>query len=806
LAGYLRALKPVDDRGGVRATRYKMNTHATPRTYRGPRSAAVRLRTLFSRGHASKQKVDSSLPSARRRIVLWAMALGLVAGAIELFMPIEDSYRAVRAMAREHPADGKTAVVFVVNSSLEELGVNDPDRADDARVIDKLFAMGANRVFFDRAYSDPGRPAGDAQLISAMRGHRGNVFIGASPVTDNDESAAIYPHRKFRSEAEVLSLAGEEGPLGLSVHFPTSTEIHGVDLPSLSAKIAGLNRSGGSYRVDFAIDYKTIPTARYVDVLRDRVQGNPFQGTDVIIAPSSRTSPDFHPIPFNRKIAGSLLHAMGAETLRKGYPLDLGWLPAFLATCAVVLYQSRRTRPATRVTVAAFAALAVIPLALDLVQVSIDVMPALLCLTIAAIRLGRLSRDAYRGSSDLQNLTMLQGKRANDQVDVIALKIRNFATISALLTPDQVEELLAKARAMLQSTDESAEFAFDKDTFVWLASRLRHGDLEDHLRGLHALFSTSISVGAQAPDLASSIGVDVEYTASLRERTETAIQCAEDAAHAGRIFMIAEPRMVEDRVWRLQILSELENAIRTEGVEVHFQPKIALATGAIAGAEALMRWNHPTRGWVEPSQVVGIAEEHNRVDMITRFVLNRAISQARRALAVDPSFKIAINISALDLRDPMFVSQVEQLLAAYRFPAANLVLEITETAPIENDDAIAATFEGLKRLGVKLSVDDFGIGHASLHYLRRIPADEVKIDRSFVTLMDTSIEDRALVRTSIEMIHSLGRTAVAEGVENQAVVDLLREMGCDAAQGYFFAKAMPMDQLLARLGARTMAA
>jgi EAL domain-containing protein (putative c-di-GMP-specific phosphodiesterase class I) len=192
--------------------------------------------------------------------------------------------------------------------------------------------------------------------------------------------------------------------------------------------------------------------------------------------------------------------------------------------------------------------------------------------------------------------------------------------------------------------------------------------------------------------------------------------------------------------------------------------------------------------------------------MITRFVLNRAISQARRARAVDPNFRIAINISALDLGNPLFVSQVEHLLMAYRFPAANLVLEITETAPIENDEVIAGVLGGLKRMGVKLSVDDFGIGHASLHYLRRIPADEVKIDRSFVTMMDSSAEDRALVRTSIEMIHSLGRTAVAEGVENQAVVDLLREMGCDAAQGYFFAKAMPMDDLLPRMGERTIAA
>jgi EAL domain-containing protein (putative c-di-GMP-specific phosphodiesterase class I)/CHASE2 domain-containing sensor protein len=782
-----------------------MSALAHNRLDRRHRAAGSRLRAWIGR-RSTGRKRDRGLPNARRRIALWAMAIGLVAGAIELFMPIEDSYRAVRAMVREHPAAQDIVVVYVDDRSLNELGVNDPTRGDDAQVLEQLFRLGAKRVFFDRAYADASSsPAQDRLLADAMRRHRGKVFIGASTAIDEDGST-LFPNEKFSSAAEIVSINGREGPLGLSTHFPTSTFIRGIERTSFSAKLANVDRPSEWYRVDYATDYRTIPTARYIDILRGRAVPAKFRGTDVVIAPSRRTSSDFHPIPFNTKVPGSLLHVMGAQTLRDGYPIDLGWVPAFAAVCAFVLYQSRRRRPSIRQTTGAFVALALVPFALDFASVTIDVMPALLSLTIAAARLGRMARDTYRGSTGLQNIAVLQRGRPDEQVDVIALKIRNFATIAGLLSPEQIEELLMKAQAMLQATDQSAEFAFDKDTFVWLASRLRDGDLEDHVRGLHALFSTSISVGSQAPDVASSIGVDTDYGASLRERTENAIQCAEDAAHSGRIFMVAEPRMVEDRFWRLQILSELENAIRQEDVKVFFQPKVSLATGAIIGAEALIRWNHPTRGPIEPSQVITIAEEHNRVDMITRFVLNRAISQARSAIAIDPDFKISINISALDLRDPMFVSQVEHLLAAYRFPAANTVLEITETAPIENDEVIAATLSGLKRLGVKLSVDDFGIGHASLHYLRRIPADEVKIDRSFVTLMDSSSEDRALVRTSIEMIHSLGRTAVAEGVENQAVVDLLREMGCDAAQGYFFAKAMPMDELLPRMRARTIAA
>jgi EAL domain-containing protein (putative c-di-GMP-specific phosphodiesterase class I)/CHASE2 domain-containing sensor protein len=781
-----------------------MTTVVATKRSRGSSPAIGWLRSLV-RGRKVARTRDVSLPSARRRIALWAVAIGLLAGPLELMMPIDDSYRAIRAMVREHPSDQRTVVVYVDDQSLDELGVNDPLRSDDAKVLEELFRLGAKRVFFDRAYADAGNPEEDAMLVAAMKRHRGKVFIGATSLAD-DADWTLYPHPTFRDAAEILSISGWEGPLGLATAFPTSTTVKGVELPSLSAKIAGVDKPGVRYRVDYAIDYKSIPTARYIDILRGRSSASQFAGKDVVIAPSRRTSSDFHPIPFNIRVPGALLHVMGAETLKSRIPIDLGWLPALVPICVLVALQAGRRRPSNRQNSIAFAALVLVPFALDFAAISVDIMPAVLCLGIASVRYARLARDTYRGSTGLQNIAVLQRNSSDDQVDVIALKIRNFATISALLTADQVEQLLVKAQAMLQATDHSAEFAFDKDTFVWLAARLRQGDLDDHLRGLHALFSTSITVGAQAPDIASSIGVDTDYAAPLRERTENAIQSAEDAAHKGRIFVVAEPRMVEDRVWRLQILSELESAIRNEEVEVFFQPKFALNTGTIVGAEALIRWSHPTRGAIEPSQVIAIAEEHNRVDMITRFVLNRAIGQARRALAVDPDFKIAINISALDLRNPLFVGQVDTLLAAYRFPASNLVLEITETAPIENDDAIAAALDGLKRLGVKLSVDDFGIGHASLHYLRRIPADEVKIDRSFVTMMDSSLEDRALVRASIDMIHSLGRTAVAEGVENKAVVELLREMGCDAAQGYFFAKAMAMDDLLPRMGHRTIAA
>lgn len=745
---------------------------------------------------------------ARVRIALWAVAIGLVAGTIELFLPVEDTFRAARAAVRMHPADQSVVVVSVDDRTLTALGVNDPRRADDARVIDRLFELGAKRVFFDRAYADATTAADDAALVAAFNRHPGQIFVGATPMLEQSDGTAVelVPHARYRSAVEIVSIYGEEGPFGLSTRFPTSSFIMGRERPSLSAQLAGLEEGSGFYRPDFAIDYATVPTIAYIHVLQGRVPPGFVRGRDVVVAPSSRASIDFHPIPFRGKAPGVYFHVIGAETLKRGYPIDLGWLPALVLAAIVVFYQAGRRHPSRRLSLAAGAVLLAGPLALDFTRFSVDVMPALACLAIGGLRLGRLARTTYRGTTGLQNIHTLQQVRTDDRVDVVALKIRNFATISATLSAQQVDELLEKAKAMLQTTVSNGEFSFDKDTFVWLQPRLSREDLEDHLRGLHALFTTSISIGSRATDLASSIGVDTDCESTLRERTETAIQSAEDAAHRGRIFLVAEPRMSADREWRVQILSELEAAIGNDEVTVCFQPKVSLATGQIVGAEALMRWNHPARGAIEPSLVVAMAEEHNRVDLITRFVLSRALSQARDALKVNPEFRVAVNISALDLRDPAFPSQVWHLLEAYRFPPANLVLEITETAPIENDEGIAAVLGSLKRLGVKLSVDDFGIGHASLHYLRRIPADEVKIDRSFVSGMDVSGEDRALVRSSIEMIHSLGRTAVAEGVESARVAELLRKMGCDAAQGYYYSKAVPIAELLTLLSREARAA
>jgi len=736
------------------------------------------------------------------------MLIGLVAGFIDLTLPVEDSFRAIRAAVRSHPADQQVVVVAIDDKSLNAMGTDEPSRSADARVLDRLFALGADRVFFARAYADLTTPSEDGQFARALERHSPRVYIGGTPKFDQGDgsASAILPNPRFREFAQIVSMYGEMAPFGLSSRFPTSSFILGEERPSFSAELARLDVEGGAYRPDFAVDHATIPTISYIDALSGRVGAEAIRGKDVVIAPASRALRDLNPMPFGELVPSAYFHVIGAETLKRGYPLDLGWFPAFLAICGIVLVLARRPAPPRHLALVTGGALVSVPLVLDMTNISVDVMPAVVCLAIASFRLYRLANKTYRGSTGLRRIETLQGSQPAEDMDVLALKIRNFATISAILSPQEIDQLLIKAHTMLRATDSSAQFAFHKDTFVWTRAKTPAADLADHAQGLHALFRTSITVGSQAPDIASSIGIDSNYEARLRQRTENAMQCAEDAARTGRVFLASELRVADDIAWRGQMLSELEAALRNDEVGVAFQPKVSLSTGLIVGAEALLRWTHPTRGKIEPDKVVALAEEHGRVGMITFFVLNHALVQARKALDRYPYFQIAINISALDLRDRLFVPQLEQIIAAHRFPVANIILEITETAPIENDEVVSQTMRDLKRMGIKLSVDDFGMGHASLEYLRRIPADEVKIDRSFVSGIEASEDDRALVGSAIQMIHSLGRTAVAEGVESARVVELLREMGCEEAQGYYFSHPVAMDDLLAQMPRGVIAA
>jgi EAL domain-containing protein (putative c-di-GMP-specific phosphodiesterase class I) len=256
---------------------------------------------------------------------------------------------------------------------------------------------------------------------------------------------------------------------------------------------------------------------------------------------------------------------------------------------------------------------------------------------------------------------------------------------------------------------------------------------------------------------------------------------------------------------RLAVVGELRRALREDELVLHFQPKVRLSDGSITSVEALIRWQHPTRGLLSPDDFLPVAEQTGLIDDLTTWVIDSALTQAARWSDMGRPLAVAVNVSARNLCRPSFARQVIAQLEAHSAHPSTLLVEITETALMSDIDRALANLATLTAHGVQVSLDDFGKGQTSLGYLHRLPLYELKIDRAFVTDMSTHVSNAAIVRSVVDLAHDLGFRVVAEGVEDELTLDQLRGLGCDYAQGYFITRPQTFDSLTLWLeGRRTV--
>ena len=251
---------------------------------------------------------------------------------------------------------------------------------------------------------------------------------------------------------------------------------------------------------------------------------------------------------------------------------------------------------------------------------------------------------------------------------------------------------------------------------------------------------------------------------------------------------------------RLSLAASLQAALRSDALQLYHQPQINLKTGQIDGSEALLRWQHHELGHIPPTEFIPLAEDTGIINELTLWVVDKACQQLNAlALAGYSGLNVSVNISGKDIADPGFLTNVKAILAGYRFPLHNLTFELTESVTVSDFSLLKQALDELAAMGVRLAIDDYGTGYSSLFYLAELPFTEMKIDKSFVIDLDESPRHLAIVRTTVEMARSLGLTIVAEGIENAAVEALLKEQGCDLAQGFYYQKPVPFELYLQHL-------
>jgi EAL domain-containing protein (putative c-di-GMP-specific phosphodiesterase class I)/CHASE2 domain-containing sensor protein len=745
---------------------------------------------------------EALLKRKRMKVAIFAILFGLISAAIELPLPAEDAFRVARAQLRTRAAPQDIVMIAVDDASLDGFGKRaTPTRYQDSALIDWLVAAEVRRIVFDRAHAERETPQSDAYFARTLARHEGHVWLGITPQHELNfqKVAELAPLPEFREHARLAAMNGSGSPFGLAVAFPTAVSFRGQQQPSISATLAGYRGPARFYRPDYAFDPRTIPTYSYIDVLNGRVPAEAMRGKNVIIGASFFESADFFHMPFHGKVPGAYFHIMGAHTLKRAVPVDLFWYPALLiAVAAIAVGALFRWRSSRSLWLAALG-LSVLTFFLDEANVNIDIMSGLLALGFAAIGFSRIRRKYYSSEVDAMTTSALSLEKTSAELDVYALKIANLAEMSEDWGERELGEFVDTLITYVKGPGVAGDVAFERDSLVWLTPRMETASLERHADGLALMLKTAISHDWQSASSSPAIGVDTNHDLPLAQRIKKAMQAADEAASRGARFVLNDAAYVEARNHRLEIIRVLEKGLRERSIGVAYQPKIDLATGRIVGAETLIRWRPDGLNYVNPQELVLAAEANDRINELTLIVMEAALTEGRKAIALDPLFKLAVNMSAKSLSDTHLLFDMMTILGRIGFPPGNLTLELTETAKLE-DKLIAPQIAALKARGIGLSIDDFGTGQSNLEYLQKLPSDELKIDKKFVQHMASSEESRAVVRATIEIAHSLGKVVVAEGVETQDVAATLRAMGCDQAQGYLFSRAIAMHELLAMIG------
>lgn len=747
--------------------------------------------------------------------ILLALILLVAVGSaayIGAFRDLENGLRNLGFAARNTAASGQLHVVEMDAASVAAVQRWPWPRSHYAEVVAALDEAGARSIVFDVDFSSSSDPAEDLAFAKALEAASATIVLptfGQNAEFGSKRQIDALPIPPLRRHASLASVSVTPDADGLVRQMPLGTITDGTPRPSLSAQIAGVAGDVGvEFPVDYAIDPATIPRHSFVSVANREFDAAAIRGKDVLIGATAIEMGDRYATPRHGVLPGVIVQALAGETLSRGVPVHGGWrLPLFLAAISSIglfaFATYRRLGVALATLLAGGFVLYLAAYAVGRIEFGLVPAMVLLCLS-ATIRSGMiLRRDLHvrrrlDAESGLPNRLALDDAVTNEDGLTIAAMIANYDTVKSVIGADHIGQLVARLAERLRSeTDLGELYRVDDRVLAWNAEADHQIQLE-RLGRIQRALRKPIEVAGRQIDL--SIVFGIARIGAVSEAT-LAAKTAQEQSETWHFHKDAERAAAEAQI---SLMGELDDAIAADELEVHYQPKLDLAKNEVSSVEALVRWQHPTRGYLSPDSFIPLTEKTDRIADLTLFVLRRTL----RDLAVwhkqGLALKAAVNISARLVGSETFTAQVQRLLEASAVPPTSIVFEVTESAAMSDPEAAISALEEFRDMGIAISMDDYGTGQSTLSYLKTLPISELKIDRSFVEHAHEDNNDALLVRSTVQLAHSLGLQVVAEGIENAECLAFLRSIDCDLAQGYFVSKpvlAEAIPQVCERLAA-----
>ncbi|UYY59178.1 EAL domain-containing protein [Sphingomonas sp. S2-65] len=748
-------------------------------------------------------------------------ALGIATGVSGYGVGLDRALRQIGWNVRQHDASGALHIIEIDARSIAQIARWPWPRDQYSRLVDRLRAAGVAGINFDVDFSSSSAPAEDAVFAAALARAGDQVVLptfsqqngaGAEGWTDS------LPIPALRAHAALAAVTVQPDSDGFVRRMPVGVVTDGLPRPSLSAMLAGVTGSVDTdFPIDFAIDPASIPRHSFVDIRDGRFDPAALRGKSVVIGATAVELGDRYAVPNYGVIPGVAIQALAAETLRAGIPRESGWpLPLLLALGMSLLILRAPSRRALAATLAA-APLVLIaagltieallhwifPLAPALVTIAVSGAFAVLMRALAAARRRRL-HDPETGLPNRHAL--VQAMQSRPGAGVLAAHIADFEKLAAGLGSLATSELVKRVRDRIALVSEGVTvYRVEDRVLAWRC--YDRTELDQRVVTLRTVMLSPVDVAGRRVDVSLAIGFAEDAGADRADRVIAHAGLAAARALAAGTPWLAHDAEDDEAIDRdLSLLGELDAAIPRGEIQVAYQPKLDLAQGRITSVEALVRWQHPTRGFLRPDLFIPLAERNDRISALTLYVLGQTIADLRGWRALGHAVTGAVNISAKLLNSADFIIALRTLVEASQIDPAWLTFEVTESAAMDDPQGAAEALRSFRAMGIAISMDDYGTGQSTLSYLKQLPLNELKIDRSFVQFAHQNRGDGVLVRSTVNLAHELGLKVVAEGVEDAACLAFLKSIGCDMVQGYFVSRPVPAEAIEVLLSEYSIAA
>lgn len=765
---------------------------------------------------------------ARRHALIALAAVAVVSAALlGATAPFDHEFAATRFRVLGREPTHRLTVVEIDARSLAAAPQWPWPRSRFAQAIENLRAAGANLIGFDVDFSAASSGDQDRSLAAAINASPDSIVLPT--FVQRGGRYRNHPLGLLSHDALIATVSVDLDSDGRVRSYRLGREQAGPYVQSMGALLANASYgSEASFLLDYGIRADHIDRISFDDVVNNHFDPRVIAGRSVLIGSTALELGDDFATPIAPSMSGVYAHALGFESIVQGRMLlSVSPFVAALMGLAVLLLLWPRTRQgrvpawARHASVAAatlltpFILQAITPLSLDVGIVffaqALAAWRAVQCELDRRAQLLVQQREAgLRAAARHDPETSLPNRRAmvedladmmrdNSEAGFIALAIgvEQFTAMRGAIGHAKMNALIRSLAELVEAKCPDARVFHLSTSILGVAAIGDQAVFEVMMHDLHSELETELTVGEH------KLGVSLRVGAALaKHKQATAEQLIEravvalDYARTNKKRVLRYNESFPDPKKFLALLADMTRGIERGEFHIVYQPKARAGDGDVVGAEALMRWDHPVDGPLPPDLFISMAEETGAIDQLTLWTLRRVIEDQRQMRELGLDQTLSVNISGRTLGDAEFR---DTAIAIIREHDADICLEITETAVILEPEAAVETVRAFREAGIRVSIDDYGAGLSSLSYLKRIAADELKIDKSLIADLLTTSRDRLIVKSTVDLAHGLGMSVVAEGVESDATRLLLASMGCDCVQGYLIGRPVPLNEFVATL-------